>query len=297
MQSDQAGPRWAESRATVIIPAYNERDSLGPLLIALCAAVAADERISDVLVIDDGSVDGTAEVAAAAGIRVISHRVNLGYGAALKTGIRHAETPFVVTMDADGQHRPEDLLAVCAAAADNDMVVGRRTGLMHSPLWRMPGKWVLNAMARYLSQQDIPDLNSGLRAFRRSEVLKYLHLCPDGFSFSTTITIAFLSRGLRVEYVPIEVQPRVGKSTVSLKTGYQTLILVLRLASLFSPLRVFLPAAFACWVMGALWALPYLALGRGLSTGAALLGMTGVLLVALGLLSDQVSQLRLERYA
>ena len=115
-------------------------------------------------------------------------------------------------MDADGQHRPEDVQRLWQMARDHDMVVGQRSKLCHSPLWRMPGKWFLWAMANYLSRSSIGDLNSGLRLFRREVAMKYLHICPSGFSFSTTITMALLSRGYQVTYVPIEVRKRIGKS-------------------------------------------------------------------------------------
>jgi hypothetical protein len=175
------------------------------------------------------------------------------------------------------------------------MVVGQRTGL-HSPLWRMPGKWLLWAMANYLSRCPIPDLNSGLRIIRRDVALKYLHLCPAGFSLSTTITMALLNRGYGVAYVPIEVHKRVGKSRVCVKTGLDTIILVLRLASLFDPLRVFIPASLLCGLAGVLWDIPYALAGRGLSGAAGLALVTGILLFTLGLLCDQISQLRLERF-
>ena len=121
------------------------------------------------------------------------------------------------------------------------MVIGNRTSLLHSPLWRMPGKWMLNIMANYLVKERIPDLNSGLRVIRREDALRYLHLCPSGFSFSTTITMVMLSRGYDVKYIPIKVEKRVGKSSISLKTGFETLLLILRLATLIDPLRIFVP--------------------------------------------------------
>jgi len=285
----------ADAAVTIVIPAYNEAEHLGEVLDDLLPQL--NGQIAEVVVVDDGSADETAAEAEARAVTLIRHPVNRGYGASLKTGIRHATTPFVVTMDSDGQHRVEDVLAVCAAAQDFDLVVGQRTELIHSTIWRMPGKWFLTWVASYLSRTTIPDLNSGLRVFRREEVLKYLRLCPDGFSFSTTSTMAFLCRGHRVHWLPIQVRARQGgTSMVKLRTGMDTLVLILRLATLFNPLRIFLPAAIWCWVISILWGLPYLLMGRGVSTGASLAVMLGVLLLALGLLSDQISQLRLERY-
>jgi hypothetical protein len=202
-------------------------------------------------------------------------------------------------MDADGQHRLADVIKLCETVRDGqapDCVIGHRTALVHSPLWRMPGKWMLTRMARILTQRKIPDLNSGLRIVRRDVLLKYIHLCPAGYSFSTTITIAMLSRGYAVKFVPIRVEPRVGKSLVNVRAGFQTIMLVLRLATLFNPLRVFLPLSLFCIVAGVGWGVPYALQGQGVTVAAMLLMITGVLLFGLGLICDQVAQLRLERY-
>jgi hypothetical protein len=160
----------------------------------------------------------------------------------------------------------------------------------------MPGKWFLTKLARILTQKEIRDLNSGLRIVRRDVLMKYMHLCPSGFSFSTTITVALASRGYNVQFVPIRIEPRVGKSMVSVGTGFQTILLVLRLASLFNPLRVFLPLAMLFVLFGIGWTIPYLIDGQGLTVAAMLSILTGVLLFGLGLICDQVAQLRLERY-
>ena len=282
---------------SIVIPAFNEEGGIGATLAALAAATPAG--VTEVIVVDDGSSDRTAAIAAEAGVRVVRHPNNRGYGASLKTAIREATGDYILTMDADGQHRMEDVAALCAAVQLPDApecVIGRREQLMHSPLWRMPGKWFLGRLAQTLIQRKIPDLNSGLRIVKREVALRYARICPNGFSFSTTITMALMSRGYGVAFVPIRVAKRVGKSTVSAKTGFQTILLVIRLATLFNPLRIFLPLSALCILGGAAWAVPYLMDGRGL-TVASLLGiLTGVLLFALGLICDQVAQMRLERY-
>jgi glycosyltransferase involved in cell wall biosynthesis len=279
---------------TVIIPAYNEADSISRVVEAIRAELQG--QAFELLVIDDGSTDETARRAQAAGACVLQHSRNLGYGAALKTGFRAARTEFVVSIDADGQHHSSDILRLWDVRDRADMAVGARTQLLHSPFWRMPGKWLLSVMARYLARRPIPDLNSGLRLFRREVALKYLHLCPSGFSLSTTMTLAMLCRGWRVEYVPIEVIRRQGKSTVSVATGIETMVLILRLVSLFDPLRVFVPASVVIAGIGIIWELPIAFAGRGISVGSMLAIVTGVLLFGLGLLCDQISQLRLERF-
>jgi glycosyltransferase involved in cell wall biosynthesis len=290
-------PARASRPVTIIIPAHNEEGAIGSVLSALQAELPG--AVAEIIVVNDGSLDRTGEIAEAAGVRVIRQPSNRGYGAALKAGIRAATTEYVLTMDADGQHRLEDVAKLCDAvtkALPPDCVIGHRTKLVHSPLWRMPGKWFLTRLARILTRKDIRDLNSGLRVMRRDVIARYMHLCPAGFSFSTTSTFALASRGYRVEFVPIQVERRVGKSTVSVATGFQTILLVLRLASLFNPLRVFLPLSLFFITLGCVWAIPYVLEGEGLTVLAMFFVFTGVLLFGLGLICDQVAQLRLERF-
>ena len=279
---------------TIIIPAFNEEKSIEAVLKDI--REVCGEIVSETIVIDDGSSDQTARIAEQAGARVIVHPRNLGYGSALKTGIRAAKTDYVLTMDSDGQHRAEDVRRLWDARSDSAMVVGQRTELLHSVFWRMPGKWLLVFMANYIVGQRIPDLNSGLRLMKREVVMRYLQLCPAGFSFSTTITLTLFTRGYKVTYVPIRVQKRIGKSTVSVSTGLSTIILILRIATLFEPLRVFLPISFFTAAVGVLWGVPYLLAGHGISMGALLALVTALLVFILALLCDQISQLRLERY-
>jgi len=282
---------------TVVMPVYNEEASVGGVLDDLLPAV--ESRGWSLLIVDDGSTDGTAAALAAAQspcLRVMRHARNRGYGAALKTGIRSASTDLVACMDADGQHAVSELLKVAASASDNAMVVGQRKGLTQSPLWRVPGKWLLTFMARLLLGRRIPDLNSGLRVFRADVIRRYIHLCPDGFSFSTTSTFVLMHRGYSVSYVPIEVSPRGGRSAVTVGTGFQAILLVVRLAMLLSPLRIFVPLAAASFFGGLLWTIPYLMARRGVTVAAVLLILNGVLVLLFGLLADQIASLRKERF-
>ena len=289
----QSDRREGAKRLTIVIPAFNEEQHLGRALAEVFEQCA--DFVAEVIVVDDCSEDATAEVASRAGARVLRHRDNRGYGAALKTGILASRTEYVLTMDGDGQHRGEDVRRLWEHTRDHDMVVGQRPEVLHTRLWRLPGKWVLWTIANYLVKRRIPDLNSGLRLMRRDQVVKYLHICPSGFSFSTTITMAFLSRGQHVEYVPIKVRAG-GKSTVRIKTGLDTFILILRTITLFNPLRLFIPLSLISVALGLAWGLPMVLAREGLSVGAMQAITTGMLLFFMGLLSDQVSQLRLERF-
>jgi glycosyltransferase involved in cell wall biosynthesis len=279
---------------TVIIPAFNEAAGIGTVLDELTRE--CQEFLTAIIVVDDGSRDATAQIARDHNVIVIQHPSNLGYGASLKSGLRRAETTHVATFDGDGQHQAADLRRLWEARHGAEMIIGARQRLIHSPLWRMPGKWLLGTIAAYLVKQPIPDLNSGLRLLTRDLALRYAHLCPRGFSMSTTLTMAVMSRGWPVAFVPIDVRARDGRSTVTVATGLETLVLLLRIICLFNPLRLFVPAAAIIALIGVAWGIPYAAAGRGVSVGAMLAIVTATVLFSLGLICDQVSQLRLERH-
>ena len=280
------------SSVTVLIPAFNEEKTIEKVVNSIHSNFPEGE----IVVIDDGSHDNTAAFAERAGARVIRKSKNQGYGAAIKTGIMSSKSDYIVTFDADGQHKAEDIIRLMKLAENNDMVIGVREKIIHSNIWRMPGKWFLRIFASYLVGKRIPDLNSGLRVMHREKVLKYLHLCPPGFSFSTTITIAMIIREYSVEFVPISVERRKGKSKVTVKTGLESLLLILRLATLFNPLKVFLPLSVLMWIAGIAWGMPIVLARHGVTVGFMLFIVTGILLFGIGLLSDQVSQIRLERF-
>ena len=287
---------------TVVVPVYNEAATIEKVIEDLLSA--AVQFHWEVIIVDDGSTDETSKILATLASRqtkvpsrlhVIHHSRNRGYGAALKSGIRLAKAARVASMDADGQHQALQLVDLSDRFGENDMVVGQRMKILHSPLWRIPGKIVLGAMATLLLRRRIPDLNSGLRIFRTDLIRRYLHLCPDGFSFSTTSTLVLLDRGYDVHFVPIEIKSRIGKSAVSLTTGFGAALLIIRLAMLLAPLRLFLPVGIVSSVLGMFWAIPYLIAGRGLTTAALLLIVNGLLIVLFGLLADQIAQMRKER--
>ncbi len=286
---------------SVIIPCFNEGQAIARVVHDLKDFLDQQANgLFEIIVVDDGSTDNTPVVLQdVPGIRVHRHPVNRGYGASIKTGIRLAAGQFVATYDGDGQHNPADLWRLCQKIQQEDwaLVVGARTKLLHSSLWRMPGKWALGWLANFLSRTKIPDLNSGLRVFRREVISRYLHLCAERFSFSTTSTLIVMNRGYAVAYEPIQVNSRQGKSTVSLMTGYETFLLILRVVLMFDPLRVFVPASLLLVISGILLGIyPYFILKKGLTTGSLLVILAGILVFFFGLLADQISALRKEKY-
>lgn len=280
---------------TIVVPIYNEADSVAGVLTQLASLAAENEW--EVIAVDDCSTDESWQIIQeCAGLHAIRHTRNRGYGAALKTGIRRARGDWVAMMDADGQHDPRELLKLLSDTRSYDLVVGKRGSYRYAPLWRAPGKWFLTRFCSFLVRQHIPDLNSGMRIFRREIALRYLHLLPDGFSFTTTSTLIFFNRGYSVQYTPIDIQPRQGSSQVSLATGFETLLLILRIAALFNPMALFLPASGLLFISGILWGVPYVLKAQGVSVGALLLILVGVLVFFIGLLVDQVASLRKERF-
>jgi len=277
---------------SVVIPAYNE-----PALPRVVAEVRAEmDRLGrpyEVLVIDDASTeDHASQLAGDEKVRVHRQPVNGGYGASLKEGIRQARGEIVVTMDGDGQHRPADLgrfLEEMDRGAE--AVLGARRKRVHSPWWRMPGKWLLLLLARHLSRHDVPDINCGFRAFRTRQVRRYLSLCCDRFSFSTTAALACLLDGRQVVFLPLDVEPREGRSTVRPRDGFAALLSVLQIIMLFAPLRVLMPPSFVLLAGGTV-SLVRDIIYVDITQGTLLLLVGGMMLFFFGLLADQIAAVR-----
>jgi glycosyltransferase involved in cell wall biosynthesis len=275
---------------TIVIPSYNEEGSIESVVNELMAYSDAWE----IIVVNDGSSDRTAERAAHGNVRVINHPHNQGYGAALKTGIRAASHNIIVLMDADGQHKDFNNIDRLLEEIDTyDMVVGARSTGSHQPFFRRPGKWFLGLLANYLSRRKIPDLNSGFRAFKRDVVLSYLPLLSNHFSFTTTQTLMMFSEGRTVKYIPIKTYARVGKSTVKfVKDGIGTTMLILRVVMLFSPLRIFLPVSVVLFLFGAIRLFTGLVIGVDYTITSILGILSSVLVILFGLMADQIAALR-----
>ncbi len=285
-----------EKRLTVLIPAFNEEEGIKLTLESLIPI--AKKNKWKIIVINDGSNDNTKSEVERFGVDVllINQPYNIGYGAALKTGIKASETDYIATYDADGQHSPEDLELLWNNIENFDMVVGKRGNDSHHDWIRKPGKWVLSKTANFLTGRRIPDLNSGMRIIRKDVIISKLHLLSNTFSFSTTSTVAMMNMGYFVKYFPIKVRRRIGKSSVKqLKHGTSTILLILRLIVLFNPLKVFLPMSISLIVLGLIYEIIWgivLINGIDLLPSALFLLVSGVLIFFFGLIADQLSEIR-----
>ena len=269
----------------------NEADAIADVVARLRAAAAWRE----VLVIDDGSGDDTADRAAAAGARVIRHPYNKGNGAAVKTGIRHATGEFVLIVDADGQHRPEDACKVVARLGEFDLVVGARSAATQATAARRGGNAMLNRLASYLTSRPIPDLTSGFRGARRECLREFLHLLPNGFSTPTTTTLAFIKAGYNVAFEPIHAQPRLGQSKIRFaRDGAKFFLILLKIVTIFSPLRVFVPVSAFAFLVGAAYGIINFLVDGRIPNGAVLLILFAVVVFLVGLVSEQISTMRFD---
>lgn len=281
------------SNVSIIIPAFNEEEVIGFVVKAIHLAFPD----SEIIVVNDGSTDNTAGEIAELGVIVLNHDHNRGYGASLKTGARAATRDYILFCDGDGQHSVEDVRRLMNECDGYDLVVGARKSDSHQPIIRRPGKIVMTKFAELLAGTKIPDLNSGLRIFKRDTLMRYLHLMPDGFSFSTTSTFAIMKSNRKYKYIPIKVNKRVGKSTVGqLKHGLEALLLMLRLAVLFEPLKVFLTVAGAFFVLSVVsFSLDIYSTG-GIADTTVLLVVSTIIVFMSGLLCDQVCAMRREKH-
>jgi glycosyltransferase involved in cell wall biosynthesis len=287
--------RPLETAVSVVIPAFNEAAHVADQIRDVQDVLEGTGWTFEIIVVDDGSTDGTAEQAARAGVRVLRHRRNRGYGAALKQGIASSRFDWILITDADGTYPCSAIPRLLAEASENEMVVGARTGrTVHIPLVRRPAKWFLGNLASYLAGRRLPDLNSGLRLMRKELVERYVHLLPSGFSFTTTITLASACNGHSIEYVSIDYLARLGQSKIRPRHAYDFLLLILRTIVFFNPLKVFLPIGTLLMVVG------LAKFGYDLQVGnlseTAVLGVLGALIVwAVGLLADQNARIALFR--
>lgn len=278
---------------SIVIPAFNEEGAIDEGVRDVLAVMEKSGIPFELVVVDDGSADRTAELAEAAGARVVSLPENQGYGAALKAGINRTRHDIIVITDADGTYPAEQIPVLLGELGEYDMVVGARIGAnVAIPMVRRPAKWFLRKLASYLAGREIPDLNSGLRVMRRSLVKRFEHLLPSGFSFTTTITLASLCSGSLVRYSPIDYHERIGESKIRPTHAIEFLLLILRTIVYFNPLKVFIPLGAVFFIGGSGKFIYDMYIGN--LSESALMGFLGAaILWAVGLLSDQISRIGL----
>jgi len=289
--SNQAG--FDYKKLSVVIPVYNEEHNIVDVLRRVRNVVGPD---AEVIVVDDGSSDSTASLVEKTGVRLIRHPYNKGNGAAVKTGIRNASRRFVLLMDGDGQHPPEAIPKLVKRIENYDMLVGARDDATVQTRGRKLYNKSMNAFAGYIAGRRIYDLTSGFRVARRKVARAFLHLLPNSFSYPTTITLSMIKAGYSVDFVPLTFDIRMGQSKIRpFRDGLRFLIILLRVATLFAPMRVFLPISIFFILAGMLYYLYTFITWHRFTNLALLLLVTGIIVFLLGLVAEQISLLRFER--
>lgn len=279
-------------KITILLPAFNEEQSIGETIGEIRKLYPNFE----ILVVDDGSTDGTREVAVKAGANVWKHPYNIGNGAAIKTGLRYAGGDWILMMDADGQHRPADIAKLLQYKDKYDMVVGARSQGSQTSLHRNLANYIYNWLATYVTKYKVEDLTSGFRLVKNETVGKFIYLLPNTFSYPSTITMAYLRSGRSIKYVPIKTVARKGKSKIKLfQDGIRFFLIITKIATLFSPYRIFLPVSVGFFVTGLGYYLyTYITQNRFTNMSALLLS-SSIIIFMMGLVSEQVSQMRYDR--
>jgi len=293
MMATEDNTRTDAPRLTIVMPAKNEAEAIGDVVASARKAFADAE----ILVVDDGSDDDTGAIAEAAGARVLQHPVSLGNGAAIKTGARAARGELIAFMDADGQHSPEDIGKLIARIDDGfDMAIGARDSGSHANVSRWFANGFYNNVASAMSGQKILDLTSGLRVARAELFKRFLYLLPNGFSYPTTITMAFLRSGFPIDFVPIQAAKRIGKSHIRpLRDGIRFFVIIFKIATLYSPLKIFLPISALFFTTGVgYYAYTYFTMGRFTNMSLLVLSAS-VIIFLIGLISEQITALTYTR--
>ena len=280
-----------QSSVSVLVPAHNEEASLADTIASIEKHRALFSEM-EIIVINDGSQDRTGDIARTLPVTLIEHNTTRGYGASLKDGLRIAKGDLILIVDADGTYPLEEIPSLAAAVGDLDMIVAARTGdQVHIPFFRRVGKWIITQLAEYLSSQKIPDLNSGFRIFRKDIALRFMAMYPDGFSFTTTITLAMLTNHYRVQFLPINYRKRVGKSSIHpVRDFINFTILIIRICACFKPLNVFVPPALLLILLGVAKGTIDYTQQHHLGGLAITMTLTGIQTLFIGLLADLIDQ-------
>ncbi len=274
---------------SIVMPAKNEAVNLQKLLPLLQATLPGAELI----VVNDGSTDNTVALCESLGVRVVSHQYSKGNGASIKSGARHASRDTVVFMDGDGQHKPADILRLYAVFCQGyDMVIGARSAATQASVGRLVANTLYNRLSSWMANQTIRDLTSGFRIVNRRKFLKFLYLLPNGFSYPTTITMSFFRAGYSVAYVDIEAGKREGKSHINLlKDGMRFFLIIFKIGTLYSPLKIFVPIAAGFFGLGVAYYLYTFFNFHTFTNMSAVLFITAVIVFLIGLVSEQVTTL------
>lgn len=284
---------------SVIIPAFNEGEAIGNIVNQINKVMDQLDSDHEIIVIDDGSTDNTAENARATGAKVIQHPYNIGNGAAVKTGIRHARGSILITIDGDGQHDPNDILKLVNRIGPYDMVVGSRNSESHTSAHRDVANMVFNSLATYISGRKIEDLTSGFRAVKTHIARQFLYLLPNKFSYPSTITLSVVRAGYSLGYEPIKFARRSGKSKSKIKPlqdGLRFLMIILKIAVFYAPLKIFVPLSIFIFLLGVGYGLFRIFIFQApYGQTSALLISTAVITFLVGLVSEQIAQLRFDR--
>ncbi len=282
-----------ENKVSVIIPAFNEAPSIGDVVLTIKRLYPDFE----IIVINDGSNDNTADIAKHAGANVYSHPYNIGNGAAVKSGIRVASGDILVFMDGDGQHKPEDIAKLLQYISDFDMVVGERSIRGQASLDRAMGNKIYNRFASYVAKFPVKDLTSGFRAVKAKVANDFVHMLPNTYSYPSTLTLGVLRSGWSIKYLPIKVDKRKeGNSNVNMfRDGVRFFMIITKICTLYSPMRVFLPVSFSMFMIGFVYYIFTLIAQNRFTNMSALLFTTSVIVFMMGLVSEQVCQMRFDR--
>ena len=281
------------SKISIIIPAFNEAQAIGSIVSRILELYPEFE----VLVVNDGSTDDTGVIARDAGAHVYSHPYNVGNGAAIKSGIRNASGEILVFMDGDLQHNPEDIGELLQYLPDYDMVVGARSSRDQASLGRAAGNKIYNLLASYVAKFQVSDLTSGFRAVKSNIARSFLYLLPNTYSYPTTLTLGVLRSGRSVKYIPIKIHSRkMGKSNISIfRDGVRFFMIISRICTLYSPMRIFLPVSFMLFLLGLInYIYTFIYQGR-FTNMSALLFVASIIIFMMSLVSEQICQMRFDK--